>query len=322
MQLLVSGAIQGEDGHQGVTAVLLIVEAPGGRILHRAEYNPPAELVAEGQKIQFTGSCFIDGVYYVCSHNEILVFEDWPPTEPTRRITVEGLNDLHNCCEWQGGLAISNTGLETIDHVSTDGELLNRWDMLTDADEERVHPLDKDIRLLADTKPHLRHANHVFAWDGELWTGQLSTWDTVCVTDPSKRLKMDVGMPHDGTVVDGQAVFSTTNGHLVTFDGKDEASRTAHNLVQMTPDLEQLGWCRGLQKVPGTESEWFVMFSALRRSKWKETAYFIKYRHKMPKSHIARYDLAKAELVEKWPVGEGVGYQLFQVDALPEDRWV
>ncbi len=321
MQLLISGAIQGEDGHQGVKAVLLIFDLRSGEIVHRAEYMPPDELVSAGQKIQFTGGCWLDGVYYVCSHNELLVYEDWPPKEPTRRITVEGFNDLHNCCVWEGGIAVSNTGLESIDHISTDGELLNRWDMLTAVNEQRLHGLDKDIRLIPDTKPHLRHANHVYAWDGELWTGQLSTWDCVCVTDPAKRLHMEVGMPHDGTVVNGAAVFSTTNGHLVFFDEKNEASRRAYNLVEMTPGLEQLGWCRGVEPAP-EDNNWLVMFSALRRSKWKETAYFFKHRHKMPKSHISQYDLNKGELVRTWQIGEGVGYQLFQVDTLPQDKWV
>ena len=322
MQLLISGAIQGEDGHQGVKAVLLIFDLESGEIVHRCEDMPLAELVAEGQNIQFTGSCWLDGVYYVCSHNELLVYDQWPPREPARRITVSGFNDLHNCCVWNGAIAVSNTGLETIDLVSTEGELLSRWDMLTGPNEKRVHALDADIRLVADTKPHQRHANHVFAWDGELWTGQLTTWDCVCVTDPTKRMHMEVGMPHDGTVVDGSAVFSTTNGHLVFFDQKNEASRRAYNLVEMTPGLDSLGWCRGVEKASDPGNHWLVMFSALRRSKWKETAYFFKHGHKMPKSHISQYDLDTRELVRTWQIGEGVGYQLFQVDRLPQERWV
>ncbi|MCA9312473.1 MAG: hypothetical protein KDA21_14765, partial [Phycisphaerales bacterium] len=69
MQLLISGAIQGEDGHQGVKAVLLIFDLETEEIVHRCEYMPPAELISEGQKIQFTGSCWLNNIYYVCSHN-------------------------------------------------------------------------------------------------------------------------------------------------------------------------------------------------------------------------------------------------------------
>ena len=41
MQLLISGAIQGEDGHQGVTAVLLILDAETGAVLRQVELTAP-----------------------------------------------------------------------------------------------------------------------------------------------------------------------------------------------------------------------------------------------------------------------------------------
>ena len=322
MQLLVSGAIQGEDGHQGVLAALLILDGLTGEILHRAEYHPPDELVSEGQKIQFTGSCFINGVYYVCSHNEILVFEEWPPDKPARRITINGFNDLHHCFPYKDGLAVSNTGLETVDYVSLDGELIERWDLLAGVEGARVIDPDKDYRLIPDTKPHLRHGNHVFTLDGELWTSQLSTSDAACATDTSKTLEMEVGMPHDGIVMGGKLVFTTTNGHLVFFDLEAPHAREAVHLTELNPDFSQLGWCRGVCEVPGSPGEYFVMFSALRRSKWKDFGYWIKYKHGMPKSHLGRYDIANKKYVSAVEIGEGVGYQLFQIDPLPEERWV
>ena len=42
----------------------------------------------------------------------------------------------------------------------------------------------------------------------------------------------------------------------------------------------------------------------------------------MPKSHLGRYDIANKKFVSSVEIGEGVGYQLFQIDALPEERWV
>ncbi|MBN4060297.1 hypothetical protein JYT11_00440 [Planctomycetaceae bacterium AH-315-I19] len=250
MQLLVSGAIQGGDGNQGVLAVLLILDGLTGDILYRSEYTPPDELVSEGQKIQFTGSCFIDGVYYVCSHNEILVYEDWPPDKPVRRITINGFNDLHHCLPYKGGLAVSNTGLETVDHVSLDGELIERWDLLKGIDGARTIDPGTDYRLIADTKPHLRHGNHLFLLDGKLWSSQLSTSDAACVCDTTQRLEMEVGMPHDGIVMGDKIVFTTTNGHLVFFDVNAPHAREAIHLTQLNPDFAQLGWCRGVCEVP------------------------------------------------------------------------
>ena len=322
MQLLISGAIQGEDGHQGVTAVLLILDAETGAILHKAEYHPPDELHSEGQKIQFTGSCFIDGSYYVCSHNEILVYDAWPPREPSRRITIKGFNDLHHCFPWKDGLAVSNTGLETVDYVSLDGELIERYDLLKGVDGARTIDESVDYRLIPDTKPHLRHGIHIFELDGELWSSQLSTSDAACAADTSKRIEMEVGMPHDGIVMGEKLVFTTTNGHLVMFDLANNMKREAVHLTNMNPEFKQLGWCRGVCEVPGHPGEYFVMFSALRRSKWKDFGYWIKYQHAMPKSHLGRYDIANGRYISHTEIGEGVGYQLFQIDALPEDLWV
>lgn len=322
MQMLISGAVQGEDGHQGVLAVLLIVDMETGEIVHRAEYMPPDELRSEGQKIQFTGSCFHENEYYVCSHNEVLVYSDWPPVEPSRRITHKGFNDLHHVYPWKGGLAVSNTGLETVDHVTFDGELIERWDLLRDETECRVLDESRDMRLIPDTKPHLRHGNHLFELDGKLWTSQLKTEDAVCVEDLSRRLEMGSGQPHDGVFLHGKLVFTTTNGYLVIFEPENGMRRTIHNLTEMTEGVNQLGWCRGVTVEPGNPDRYWVCFSALRRSKWKDFGYWIKYGHHMPRSHIALYDLAERRRVVSKTIGEGVGYQLFQIDVLPPEREV
>ncbi len=322
MQLLISGAVQGEDGDQGVLAVILILDGESGKVLHRCEYLPPKDVVSPGQKIQFTGSCFIDGAYFVCTHNEVLVYEEWPPKAPARKISLKGFNDLHHCFPWRGALAVSNTGLETVDLVSLDGELLERWDLLEGEPGARTIDEGKDYRLIPDTKPHLRHGNHLFELGGELWTSQLRTMDAVCVTKPGRRLEMGVGMPHDGIVLGDKLVFTTTNNHLVMFDVADPSRRTEYNLPEMTPDLNQLGWCRGVARHPGAADRYFVCFSALRRSKWKEFGYWIKHGHMQPRSHLALYDLNERRMVRHQQVGEHHGYQLFQIDVLPDERCV
>lgn len=319
MQLLLTGAVQGEDGHQGVLAVLLIMEVPSGEIIYRHEYSPPEDLVAPTQKIQFTGNCFKDGTFYVCLHNEILAYEEWPPKQFTRRLSIPGFNDLHHCMPWKDGIAVSNTGLETVDYVSTEGELIDRWDLLKNEKNVRTIDESKNYRLIPDTKPHVRHGNHLFVHDGDLWTSQLKTQNAVCVFDQSKSIEMEVGMPHDGTWLNDKVVFTTTNGHLIFFDMHNGFERSIVNLPAMTPDLEQLGWCRGVCAHPENKDQYFVGFSALRRSKWKDFGYWIKYGHNMPKSHISLYDVAKNERVATWQIGEGVGYQLFQVDVLPKE---
>ena len=330
MQLLISGTVTGEDPRKGVLAILLVLDTRTGRVVHRTEYTPPPSLAYPERKVQFTGWTFIDDRLYVCSHNEIVVFDQWPPTKPADRITVRGFNDLHHCMPWRGGIAVSNTGLETVDHVSLDGELLDRWDLLADEPEARRIDPQIDYRLRADTKPHLRHANHLFERDGALWTGQLRTGDAICVTDPSQRLEMGAGMPHDGTWLDGRLVFTTTNGHLVFFDFPEDQAprRQIYSLSEMTPDLEQLGWCRGICGVPGQPHRYFVGFSAARRTKWIEFGYWIKHRHQQPPSRVALYDLEARAMVEDWSIGDDsssggdLGHPIFQIEVLPDRLWL
>ncbi|TVQ76011.1 MAG: hypothetical protein EA380_09600 [Phycisphaeraceae bacterium] len=321
MQVLITGAEQGADG-KGVLALAIIMDLETGKTVYRMEFMLPEALRTPEHKVQFTGNAFIDGKWFVCTHNEVLIFDTWPPRTPVDRITIPGFNDLHHCMEWRGNLAISNTGLETVDVVSFSGELLERYDLLRDEPDARKIDSDVDYRLIADTKPHLRHGNHLFEHDGELWTGQLKTFDAVCTSDLSKRLSIEVGMPHDGVWLNGRLFFTTTNGHLVAFDPARGMSREVYNLLEMTEGLNQLGWCRGVCSIPGDTDRVIVMFSRLRRSKWKDFGYWIKYGHNIPTSNISMYNLAERKCEHRWAVGEGEGYQVFQVDVLPDEKCV
>jgi hypothetical protein len=314
MQLLFSGAIPGDADVRGVTALLGLFDVENGHIVHRCEYTPPPHLYTDGNKLQFTGFCFAGERLCVCSFGEIVVFEGWPPTRPAGRITLPGFNDLHHCFPWGGGLAVANTGLETVDLVSFDGELLERWDLLAGEPGARTIDAQLDYRRVSDTKPHRRHVNHLFELGGDLWATQLSTGDAVCVTDPARRLDFAVGMPHDGRREDGRLVFTTTNGHLVLADAARGTVEREVALAPLTPGLEQLGWCRGVCADPRGPERYFVAFSALRRSRWRDFGFWIKWRHGLPPSRIAHYDLAGGSLLNAWTVGEGQGYVLFQLD--------
>ena len=318
MQLLISGAEQGSHGTVGVKAILLILDTHSGEILHQTTYIPPKKITHEDQKIQFTGFTWIGDELFVCTHNHIVVYDQWPPEKPSRIISEQGFNDLHHCYHWRGGLAVSNTGLETVDHISLDGRLIDRWDLLEKEEGARTLDSEKDYRLIPDTKPHLRHGNHLFELDGELWTSQLRTADAICVADQSKRLNMKVGMPHDGDVYNGQLIFTTTNGHLVHFDTNDNNPLAVpYNLTEMTSDLQQLGWCRGFCPVPNRENCFWIGFSALRRSKWKDFGFWIKHGHQMPRSRVALYDLNRGCVEQSWNIGESEpGLQIFQMQQI------
>ena len=129
-------------------------------------------------------------------------------------------------------------------------------------------------------------------------------------------------MPHDGIPLGDVVLFTTTNGHLVFGDPRDASQTRTHRLVELTPDLDQLGWCRGVCAHPDDPDLWFVSFSKARRSKWRDMGFWIRYGHDNPQGRICLYDLARGELQETWPIGPEPGFVMFQLEALPPQLWI
>jgi len=164
--------------------------------------------------------------------------------------------------------------------------------------------------------------NHLFTVDDVLWATQLRSSDAVPVSEAGQRLAMPDGMPHDGRWIDGQLVFTLTHGQLVWADPRQCRIDRSVALGPLTPELEQLGWCRGVCGDPAALGRYFVAFSGLRRSRWKEFGYWIRWGHEIAASRIALYDIEAGQLVASWPVGEGKGDVLFQLEALAPERWL
>src|SRR5436190_916418 len=324
MQVLASGAIASREELRGVTAVLCIIDTETGEILHRCDYRTPAELRATGQKMQFTGFSFSNGRFYVCSHTEVVYFDEWPPTEPSGRISLPAFNDLHHCIPWEQGLAIANTGLETVDVVSLDGKLLHRWDLLDGFPSAREIDPALDYRRMPDTKPHLAHGNHLWTRHGELWVTELRTSRAICLTAAHPPLKFEVGMPHDGRYSDGRLVFTTTNGHLVLVDRDTLQLISSHDLKPMVGGANVLGWCRGVCADPRHPNRFFVGFSFVRGSRWREYGFWLKHGHRPTPTRIDVFDIHVGERLRSFEmtVPASPGYVLFQLESLPERLWV
>jgi len=322
MQLLFSGAIPGRHDPRGVAAVLGILDLVSGEVLHTFTYATPPDHRAPGQKMQFTGYSFLGDRLFVCAHNEIVIFDEWPPRKPAQILSQPGFNDLHHCIPWQEGLAVANTGLESVDYVDMNGQLLRRWDMLRGTEGARVIDPSTDYRLLPDTKPHLRHPNHLFALNGALWVTQLRTGDAVSVDNPERRIDLQVGLPHDGDWWGEDLVFTTVNGHLVFVEEGAADKVTAYNLLPMTPDLNQLGWCRGACPHPSENRKAIVAFSKVRRTRWKEFGFRLKHGHDVPPGRICIYNLDARRLERTYFPTSDPGYVFFQIEILPKERWI
>lgn len=322
MQLLFSGAIPTREQGAGVIATLGILDSEQGSVIHQCEYRTPDRLQAPEQKMQFTGYAFLGERLYVCSHNEVVWFEEWPPVKPAGRLSIPGFNDLHHCLPWDGGLAVANTGLETVDLLSLDGELIQRWDLLDGVPGAREIDPNLDYRLIADTKPHLVHGNHLFTLGGDLWVTQLRTSRAVSVTGAGEPIGFEAGMPHDGRPGIGRLAFTTTNGFVVIVDPSSGRVLASHDLNSMTPGRDMLGWCRGLCNDPRDPDRYFVGFSVPRDTRWKEYARWIRDGAPRPPSRICLYDIARGELLETHRILPDWDLLLFQLDALPKALWV
>lgn len=322
MQLMFSGAIPAEDGATSAVGILGILDLESGRVIHRCEYVTPDARRAPDQKMQITGFSFSHGSLFACTHNEVLVYDEWPPAIPVDTFSDPGFNDLHHCLPHAGGLAVANTGLETVDLLDFNGRLEHRWDLLEGIEGARKIRDDVDYRLLPDTKPHLRHANHLFEVDGKLWTSQLRTKNAICIDEPDKTFEMQVGNSHDGDWVGDRVVFTTTNGHLVYADPRT-GERAIHDLTEMTPGFNQLGWCRGFAADPRDENRVFVSFTKFRRSRWREFGYWVKHLHQLLPGRICEYDLKEGRIVQTYDLDlPDPGYTLFQLHFLPDSMWV
>ena len=318
MQLLFSGAIPGAEDYRGVAGVLGVLDAKTGEVIHQTEYRSPAELRGQQQKMQFTGTARTGDRLYACCHTEVVWFDDWPPTEPAGRVSIRGFNDLHHCIPWEGGLAIANTGLETVDHVSLDGELLARWDLVEGLPDARAIDPELDYRRLDDTKPHLVHANHLFARDGSLWVTQLRAARAVRLCGDGQ-VAFEAGMPHDGRLIRDRLVFTTTNGHVVEVDPHSMEVLASHDLTPMTPRTDVLGWCRGVCEDPRDPGGFFVAFSFPRPTRWREYAFRLRYQQERAPTRIASYDVDSGRMRESHEVTPEDNLVLFQLDLLSED---
>lgn len=323
MQLLFSGAIPTPSEPRGVKALLGIIDPETGEILHSCEYVTPPELKGHGHKMQFTGFTTIEGRIYVCSHVEIVVFDGWPPGEPSRRITLPSFNDLHHCIPWKGGLAVANTGLETVDLISFEGELLHRWDVLSPEDRS-ASPIDPDLdyRTLDDTKPHYAHPNHLFRVGDSLWVTQLRTSNAVCVDGREGEIEIEAGMPHDGTAIDGRLAFTTTNGYAVFADPASREVVAVHDLKAMLGAPDLAGWCRGICPDPEHRDCVYVAFTRSRQTRWHEFSFRVRHGYDRPPTRIGRFDLASGEARGCVEVTEDLSLVIFQLQALPEPLWV
>ena len=154
-------------------------------------------------------------------------------------------NDLHHVCFIDGDMHVVSTGLDCVVQHDGVGEP-KQWHHALGKDISSCFDLNKDWRQEATTKPHASHPNFCFNTPHGLWMTRFKQKDAVCVSEPERRIPIDVGNPHDGLVHGASVWFTTTNGHLVQSDPETCIVQNVYDMNQASKDgipLDGVGGC-------------------------------------------------------------------------------
>ena len=210
---------------------------------------------------------------YLCTQTEILTYR-LPDFERIGYISLPMFNDCHHVCPTrEGDLLVANTGLDMVVRVSSEGEILEEWNVLGETAWVRFSK-EVDYRKIPTTKPHLSHPNYVFMHEGDIWVTRFEQKDAICLTQPESRIEIGLGKPHDGHTRKDRVYFTTVNGMIVIADLNSHKVKRVINLNRIDGQIRALGWCRGINILD--DERILVGFSRLRPTQWRENLRGIK----------------------------------------------
>lgn len=327
---LVAGGQQRPDAHlrpeweRHKKGLVLAVEPATGACRTLIEYvSPPSAIPAEEPyAILFKAATLAGDRLFTCTQTEVLTY-DLGSLARVGYLSLPCFNDVHHVLPTaRGTLLVAVTGLDLVAELSPAGEILRTWGALGQDPWQRFDRA-VDYRKWPTTKPHASHPNFVFEVGEEIWVTRFEQKDAVCLTDPRRRIAIDVERPHDG-IVDGERVYFTT------VDGQVVIARLADGVVERVLDLNTLsgggwtlGWCRGLAVLDGGRRI-AVGFSRLRPTKFRENVRWVKHRLGLRSTpgnlpcRIACFDLEAEELLWEQnlePAGLSVLFSIHPVPA-------
>lgn len=314
MELLVAMAVPREgitvedEGHRFATGRIEILDWDAKSCTRRIDYVAPPEHLAPGLSVRFTGGAPYRSRWYQMTSTEIVIY-DTDTWSVERVISHPSFNDLHGVAVTDEHILVVNTGLEMVQCLTHDGEIVREHNMASGPTWERFSR-ERDYRTIGTTKPHDVHVNHAFQLDGQWWITRCLRGDAVRLEDPKDRIEMGVGQPHDGIVRGDFIYFTTTNAHLVVVSALTRKVEEVLDLNRLNPTGSKIGWCRGLE-VEGTTA--YVGFTRLRRSKWHGAFDTVKdvLRGRKRNSHIERIDMQRRELVDSYDYAEDNSSAIF-----------
>jgi len=305
-----------EEWQSSQKAVILVLDTENKTSRPCVEYVSPADVCAPDlPAVLFKSACLADNKIFTCTSTEVLVYR-LPDFHLLHYISLPCFNDLHHICPArEGTLLVAVTGLDMVVEVSTDGKLIREWNVLGEDPWQRFSR-DIDYRIVATTKPHHSHPNHVFQLDDEIWVTRFEQRDAISLTRPGRRIDIAVQRPHDGYVVGDSIYFTTVDGHIIVANRKTLQVEKVYDLTTMGGSPEQvLGWCRGLLPV-GEHLVW-AGFTRIRETKFRENLAWVKtaglWTQLYRPTHLGLYDLERGLCLDEIllePHGVGVVFSI------------
>lgn len=280
------------DWYEYQKGVVLRIDTRTGHAVTQVEYESPPEVCpSPDPAILFKSGTRVDDRLYLCTQTEVMVYQ-LPDFELVTYLSLPMFNDVHHVRPTPGGnLLVAITGLDMVVELTHEGQVLREYNVL-----DITKPVwgdrfsqEIDYRLMATTKPHLAHPNHVFYVGDEPWATRFQQKDAISLVDPSRRIDIGVERLHDGIAYGDKVLFTAVNGKVVITDTRTFSVEEVIDLNEMHgPDL-LLGWCRGL--LLDGDRLW-VGFSRMRPTRFRENVAWLKngFRHYLG-THVALYDL-------------------------------
>lgn len=260
--------------------------------------SPPEATADEEPAVLFKQGTIEGDLLYLATQTEILVFA-FPSFERVGYISLPSFNDVHHVrMTPQGTLLVVSTGLDQLMEMTTEGDIIRRWNAMHNEDPWGGRfSEDIDYRKFESTKPYESHPNHVFMIDDEIWITRFKQMDAVSIEDPSRRIDIGVNRVHDGVLHEGHIYFTSVNGTVAIADKDTLKVVELIDLNDFEDNKMELGWCRGI--LLDTHGAW-VGFSRLRPTAIRENVAWVKSGFKKsPGTHIARYDLKNRAFIDR-----------------------
>jgi len=277
----------GQDWYEYQKGVILELDTAAGEAALKY-ISPPQAAPADSPRILFKSGTLVDGLLYLCTQTEVLVYRT-PTFEQVTYVSLPMFNDLHHVRPTpNGNLLVANTGLDTVVEMTHAGEVVRIWEVLGEDPWARFSR-EVDYRLVKTTKPHLAHPNQVFYIDDEPWATRFEQRDAISLRDRSRRISIGLERVHDGVVHGGHVYFTTVDGKIAIADTRSLRIVEVMDLTTAHPSDMLLGWARGLLV------DWpyaWVGFSRIRPTKFRENLGWVLQGLKRDfGTHVGCYDL-------------------------------